>query len=876
MEHKTFIEFRTKTEDVIHTIYEDVISLPYVNFNNEYRKMYGTNEYLWEYTDAKKYYVKPHFDIDDKTKNVNSLGDELPTYINKLKDIIALHMNINKNYINHLVSDCNDKLSIHFIVDKYYCSMNDLIQFIKVNHNKLSKYGFDKTIYRKGATKMRGLFSRKDETRTDKFDCDASQRNNDLKKFLAYYTNDNMEKWTYKTKKKLKLSIVSDKTSPPVNEVIDKPPTPPPSVKTQTTTTTQAIQNHQHSIEELTELSNIINIKYISNYSSWRDLLWSLKSIDKSIHTRDVAIHLSQRNMEKWDEEHFDKVWNSFIKNRTTIGTFYYYAKKSNQDEFMNIRKKYHPFTEFIYDYTDIQSAETYCKLFGHNHLIYDDKYYKWNGVYWERLKQPIRILTAHIQTDLNKFYNEELFKRINELNIQKEQLTDEKIDETVIDEKIELLVEKKKMLNKKTGNDSSATSIAKSCLNIITRYEKIEWENKPNLVVFENGVYDLYTGEFSPEGTREDYMYLSTGYDYYEPKKEQIDFVNNLIISIYPIEEERIAYTRILSTCLYGEVLQKFVIANGKGGNGKGVLHELLAKTLGGYFYKGNNSTIQNDAKIGSSPEVANMKHKRCVLFSEPSAKQKLATAVIKNLTGSSEINARMNYSNDTCIKLATTIIMETNVIPNLDKDTIEDADLRRFVIAEFAVSFKSQSKYDEYVKKKGESPYVKLGNSYYSSDDFKQTYRCAFFKILADEFKYVYDPETKKVDIDQFITEQMNNRTHIYCEQNDTFAEWFNSQYYADPDYIPAEMTKYEPAFSLTDLWTQFLTTGSEYRYDENGKKVMWANGERKFKGKAVKHHLVCDNFCDRNHHSKKRSMIVGYLPHTNQAQQQDSDFE
>ena len=56
-------------------------------------------------------------------------------------------------------------------------------------------------------------------------------------------------------------------------------------------------------------------------------------------------------------------------------------------------------------------------------------------------------------------------------------------------------------------------------------------------------------------------------------------------------------------------------------------------------------------------------------IFYREPdSDKSKLCGATIKELTGGESINARMNYSNETSVKLVASHILECNAKPKID----------------------------------------------------------------------------------------------------------------------------------------------------------------------------------------------------------------
>lgn len=115
------------------------------------------------------------------------------------------------------------------------------------------------------------------------------------------------------------------------------------------------------------------------------------------------------------------------------------------------------------------------------------------------------------------------------------------------------------------------------------------------------------------------------------------------------PIEEEKDALLQILATGLEGRCLEKFIIQNGAGGNGKGVINDLFLASLGNYGFVGNNSVLFEKSKTGSNPEKANLHKKRYVVFREPAEKNKFENSVVKELTGGGNFSARGHYETNT-----------------------------------------------------------------------------------------------------------------------------------------------------------------------------------------------------------------------------------
>ena len=76
------------------------------------------------------------------------------------------------------------------------------------------------------------------------------------------------------------------------------------------------------------------------------------------------------------------------------------------------------------------------------------------------------------------------------------------------------------------------------------------------------------------------------------------------------------------MCTALEGRCLERFIIFNGSGGNGKGMINDILLMALGSYGLLGNNAILFECSKTGSNPEKANMDKKRVVIFREPPEK--------------------------------------------------------------------------------------------------------------------------------------------------------------------------------------------------------------------------------------------------------------
>ena len=235
-----------------------------------------------------------------------------------------------------------------------------------------------------------------------------------------------------------------------------------------------------------------------------------------------------------------------------TLGTIHYYSKKSNPDEYMNIIVKYGYLLidEVLKNPTQENMARCFYKLCCDDFIYTDNQVYYFNGVVWVKSKNDLRRKYS------NDFTN--IFRKREEYYSTQMRKFDADSDEH------------KKYADKKKNIHNLITQLEKNqntkdiCNDAIIPYiEKndIEFETNPYMFCFNNKVFDLQKCEFVVP-FKYDYMCISTGYDYTEPTKEQTDRLNDIILKIFPIENERSLYLSILATGLFGTTLEHFILA--------------------------------------------------------------------------------------------------------------------------------------------------------------------------------------------------------------------------------------------------------------------------------------------------------------------------
>src|SRR5690606_9223573 len=87
----------------------------------------------------------------------------------------------------------------------------------------------------------------------------------------------------------------------------------------------------------------------------------------------------------------------------------------------------------------------------------------------------------------------------------------------------------------------------------------RIDFDAKWHLFGFDNKVFDLKTLSFR-DYKYDDFVSITTGYDWIEPIDEELKKMKDLIEMIHPIADERQLYLEIISTGLEGRCLEKFI----------------------------------------------------------------------------------------------------------------------------------------------------------------------------------------------------------------------------------------------------------------------------------------------------------------------------
>jgi phage/plasmid-associated DNA primase len=432
----------------------------------------------------------------------------------------------------------------------------------------------------------------------------------------------------------------------------------------------------------------------------------------------------------------------TFIKKHTkegiTVATIYYYAKEDNKPKFIEIINK----NSFELGQTDICK---YIKVLAGNRFIYkiqNDIYklYCYNGKYWTTNDVLLKKYIVDELYNFLRFILVEVYWNSKEFNILKKSI-----------ERLKDISTKRDLIE----------TYKEEGLN-----EEILFDDKWWLLGFNNLVYDMKEHQFR-EYHYDDYVATTTGYDWRDSTEEELNTVNNLINLIFPIEDERELYLQILATGLDGRCLEKFIIANGCGSNGKSLLDDLCLKALGNYGMIGNNSILFEQSRTGSNPEKANLHKKRLTIFCEPCSKNKFENSIIKELTGGGTFSARGHHEKQTEKELNLTIIVECNAKPLL-KDEITNAEIRRIIDIYFRSTFTTDKTQIDH------SNNIYMANLDFKTSEWQNQHKFALIKILTRYHKE-YLKNNSILKIPKFIADRTQNYLELSCD----ILSWFKDTF-------------------------------------------------------------------------------------------------
>ena len=287
-------------------------------------------------------------------------------------------------------------------------------------------------------------------------------------------------------------------------------------------------------------------------------------------------------------------------------------------------------------------------------------------------------------------------------------------------------------------------------------------------IFAFTDGCYDLKMCQFrSIQPT--DYISTTTGYAY--PKTSNPEARNALekfLYGLFENKEDDEYLQKVLASCLFGgNRWEEFYCFTGTGGNGKGVISDLLKTAFGNYYLSVDNSLFTKplERKDQPVPALVEARCKRIMMTTEPESDDKLQGGLIKKISGGDIIEARTLHSKH-IVKYVPQfkVILQMNNIPKMTR--IDGGIERRMRIINFPFKFVSADKMT--------SPFHRLGDP-----DVKEihcqsaAWRDEFILMMTEKYKEI--KELKSLPIPSRVAEA----TGEYIDDNNPVKDWLNKFY-------------------------------------------------------------------------------------------------
>ena len=283
------------------------------------------------------------------------------------------------------------------------------------------------------------------------------------------------------------------------------------------------------------------------------------------------------------------------------------------------------------------------------------------------------------------------------------------------------------------------------------------------HLFAFEDKVVDLERG-ITRAILPSDFVCLHAGYKCPTTSNPAIRREIHAVLHSIWEDAEVVEYVlKVIASNLHGrKKWEEFYVWTGRGGNGKGLITEILKRAFGEYFHAIPHDclTKRSDKKDAPNPPIAHARGKRFVQAQEPEADDKLQIGTIKELTGGDEITARALFRNPVKFVPQFGLFLQCNTIPKLNK--LDGGIKRRMVIINFPFQF---------VEEPTEPHHRPINADLKDKISKSDEWRAEFMLMLLETYRTIGSTMEKPA----FIKEH----TDEYLAENDAIKDWLVANY-------------------------------------------------------------------------------------------------
>jgi len=569
------------------------------------------------------------------------------------------------------------------------------------------------------------------------------------------------------------LMSISDKLSAgkvfALEETISAPDIKPIPVQTkpslQYATTTEELD-----IDKVRTLVSFISPHRADGYDDWWTIGITLHSLansdDESEKLLDIWKEFSAHS-EKYDEESCNKKWENMSRSSKCakkMGSLIYLARTDNPDKTNNYLA-----SSTICSYesgyipnTDTAIVEMLVKQYESLYMSGGDMIYKFNGVVWA----PLEKHTKEFRMILIKFsrYYKTWFKNYKEDHLDDDDLIDkERLMRTLIH---------------KCQNNGPQMAIIKVLEDFIAQDRLIQRLNyNPNLIAFQNGVYDFENLTFR-QGSPDDFLSKQLNVIYnqsYSLEHPHVVMLEEFLSSLYQDNElkQYIVY-KLADIFIGGNADKEVMIWTGSGDNGKSAIQHIIEYMMGVYAIKFPKAILIGDTpKAGAClPELTRAQGGiRWAVIDELAPDDMMNAGMVKYLSGGDSMYARDCFQKGADVfefEPYFKLIIICNKIPNIKNP--DSTTWERIRVIPHETKFVTQMP-------KNPTPYHRLGDKTFLNKNRK--------KILAEALAWYLiqkhiEKKTKHIQVP--VPHKVTAATELYMSQVDTITDFITEMFVAD----------------------------------------------------------------------------------------------
>ena len=454
---------------------------------------------------------------------------------------------------------------------------------------------------------------------------------------------------------------------------------PPMTPQESTPLTSEHLIHEKVNLEEVRCLVRMLGSYRANNPRTWFDVGVCLHTIDLSLLESWISF---SRTASQYKENLCESIWPRIItqENDPSLSSLHRWARMDNQslyDEMMsrwllpNIRMSQSQTLQdialVVHDMFQYQFVCVNLRL---------NDWYEFRNHRWMQIDSGV-TLTKKLGNEVVNEYMKAI-KYYGELTCHQEG-EDKNQSMTLVKNLSDVMY--------RLNDVSFKEKIMVECQRLFMNHDFLhKLDVNPELIGFENGVYDLSKCEFR-EGRPEDYISLTTGNEYKIGDDNVIREINHFMTQLFPDQATRDNIWMTLSSFLEGRNHEQlFYIWKGDGSNGKSTLLTLIELAFGRYLMKSPSSMLtQGDFNFNS--EVVKLKGIRLLMTHENESDSCLNVGRIKQLVCGDKICCRLLYSDPFDFIPQFKPVFCCNRLPVLSSD--DAGTTRRLRIIEFASHF-------------------------------------------------------------------------------------------------------------------------------------------------------------------------------------------